>query len=63
MTILNKKGSSFMKPVELAKILNVSPEAVRTWIFHKKIPVKRFGRAVRIPIDVAECIIREGLKI
>jgi hypothetical protein len=63
MTIWDKNNRNFVKPVEFAKALNVSPEAVRSWIYHKQIPVKRFGRAVRIPIDVAESIIQEGLKL
>ena len=51
----------FLKPKELAEILNVTQECVRAWIFQKRIPVRRFGGAVRITREVAERIIREGL--
>ena len=51
----------FLKPKELAEMINVTPECIRSWIFHGRIPVRRFGRAVRIPREVAERIIKEGL--
>ncbi len=51
----------FLKPQELAEILNVTPECIRAWIFQKRIPVRRFGGAVRISREVAERIIREGV--
>ena len=51
----------FLKPQELAEILNVTTECIRSWIFHKRIPVRRFGGAVRISREVAEKIIKEGL--
>jgi excisionase family DNA binding protein len=51
----------YLKPKEFAAIINVTPEAVRSWIFRRRIPVQRFGRAVRIRREVAEKIIREGL--
>ena len=51
----------FLKPKELAEILSVTPECIRSWIFHKRIPVRRFGGAVRISREVAERIIREGV--
>ena len=51
----------FLKPKELAEILNVTQECIRSWIFHGRIPVRRFGGAVRISREVAERIIREGL--
>ena len=63
MSIWDATNRNFVKPAELAKALNVSPEAVRSWIFRGEIPVMRFGRAVRIPVDVAENIVREGLKL
>jgi len=49
-----------LKAKELARIMNVTPEAVRSRIFRGRIPVRRYGRAVRIPRDVAEKLIREG---
>jgi excisionase family DNA binding protein len=52
----------FVKPKELAVMLNVSHEAIRSWIFRRWIPVTRFGRAVRIRLEVAEKIAREGLQ-
>ena len=51
----------FLKPKELAEIINVTPECIRSWIFRGRIPVRRFGGAVRIPREVADRIIREGL--
>ena len=52
----------FLKTNELADVLNVSPECIRSWIFQGRIPVRRFGRAVRIPGRVARRIIRDGLE-
>ncbi len=51
----------YLKAKELAEVLNVSTECIRSWIHQGRIPVKRFGRAVRIPMEVAEKILREGL--
>lgn len=52
----------FLKPKELAAIINVTPECVRSWIYHGRIPVRRFGRAVRIPREVALRIVEGGLE-
>ena len=46
---------------ELAHMLRVSRSAVRGWISRRMIPVTRFGRSVRIKIETAEKLIREGL--
>ena len=53
--------NEFLKPRELAEIINVTPECIRTWIFRGQIPVRRFGKAVRIPREAAQKIIEEGL--
>ena len=52
----------FLKPRELAEIINVTPECIRMWIFRGQLPVRRFGKAVRIPREVAERMITEGLE-
>jgi len=52
----------FFKPNELADLLNVTPEAVRSWIFRGIIPVQRFGRCVRISRETVEKILVEGLR-
>ena len=52
----------FLKPKELAAIINVTPECVRSWIYRGRIPVRRFGRAVRIPREVVVRIVEGGLE-
>ncbi len=58
---MSETEPKFVKPKDLARMLAVSPEAVRSWIFRRRIPVTRFGRAVRIQVEVAERITKEGL--
>ncbi len=47
----------FLKPKELAEILNVTLECIRGWIYQKRIPIRRFGGAVRISKEIAEKMI------
>ena len=51
----------FLTTKELAELINVTPECVRQWVHRGLIPVRRFGKAVRIPREIAEKIVREGL--
>ena len=51
----------FLTTRELADLINVTPECIRQWIHKGRIPVRRFGKAVRIPREIAEKIAREGL--
>jgi len=51
----------FLTTKELAELINVTPECIRQWIYRGRIPVRRFGKAVRIPREIAEKLVREGL--
>ena len=43
-----------------AERLGLKPSTVRTWILHRKISYVKIGRAVRIPEQEIERIIREN---
>ena len=45
---------------ETAKRLSLSPLTIRGWIFKKRLPVVRIGRAVRIREEDLEALVRFG---
>ena len=49
-----------LKPAEVATRLAVSQTTVRKWIFLRKLPVVRVGRAVRVREEDLEALIRFG---
>ena len=48
---------------ELATAARLHPERVRRAVRQGRLPVLRFGRGIRIPDDVAQRILREGLPL
>jgi excisionase family DNA binding protein len=51
----------FMKPIEIARIINVSPATVTAWIHSGLVPALRFGDSWRIrKTDVAR-MLKEGI--
>ncbi len=52
--------TKLLKPEEVAERLSVSPLTVRKWIFSKRIPVVRIGRAVRVREEDLEALVRFG---
>jgi len=46
---------------EAAEYLNVKPSTIRAWLLRRKLPRVRVGeRAVRIPVDALDRLIREN---
>jgi excisionase family DNA binding protein len=64
--IFFKKGNmieetKFYSPIEVSNILSVKPATIRSWIFKGQLPVKKFGRCVRIQEVVLTRLIEGGL--
>ena len=58
-TDVRREQSAFLRPGELAHLLNVSTSTIYTWKHEGKLPVQpvKFGRALRFRrIDVEELI-------
>jgi excisionase family DNA binding protein len=49
-----------LKPEEFAAMVGLKVSTVRCWIWRKRIPYVKLGRAVRIRQDVAENLIESG---
>ena len=47
---------------EVSEILNVKKATIRSWIFKGLLPVNKFGRCVRVPGEVVERLLQDGLE-
>ena len=47
---------------QVARALNVKSKTVRKWIYLGKLQVVKLGRAVRIPREAVQSLIREGTR-
>lgn len=54
--------TKLLKAGEVAERLGLSPLTVRKWIFERRLPVVRIGRAVRVREEDVEALIRFGLQ-
>jgi excisionase family DNA binding protein len=45
---MTRESPSLLKAKEAAQLLNVSENTIRMWIWQKRLPVVRLGRAVRL---------------
>lgn len=54
------RDTRLLRVAETAARLGVTESAIRKAIFQRRIPVVRIGRAVRIPEDHIEKLIRDG---
>lgn len=52
--------SSYLSTEEIAKILNVSVQAVRRWCEVGDLPASRFGRLFRVKTSDLEAFVAEG---
>lgn len=56
-SVRRAKGKTEMEmysPDTLAKILDVTPQAIRNWIYSNRLPRVKIGNRVRIPADEVE---------
>jgi excisionase family DNA binding protein len=49
----------FLKPAQVARLLNISVRKTYELIASKEIPSRRFGSSLRVPTDVIEQMARE----
>ena len=59
----HEKTQTLLKTKEAAQLLNLSENTIRQWIWQRRLPVVRIGRAVRLRRQDLEEIIernREG---
>jgi excisionase family DNA binding protein len=57
----NNPIPALLRVGEAAKLLNVQTSTIRAWVLRRKLPYVRIGtRAIRIPLDAVESIIRGG---
>ena len=47
---------------ECAELLHIKPSTVRLWVFQKRLPVVRIGRAVRFRPSDLEAFVQEGFE-
>ena len=52
----------YYSTAEISEILNVKEATIRSWIFKGLLPVKKFGRCVRIQEEVLERLLQDGLE-
>ena len=52
----------YYSTAEISEILNVKESTIRSWIFKGLLPVKKFGRCVRIQGEVLERLLQDGLE-
>lgn len=53
--------NQLLKPEEVGALLKIKEGTIRRWIFQRRIPVVRVGRAVRIRVEDVERLVRDGL--
>ena len=54
------EATQLLKPETVAQRLGVSLATVRKWVFLRRLPVVRVGRAVRVRAEDLEALIRAG---
>lgn len=47
---------------EAAEALRIKPATIRAWVLRRRISSFRVGRAVRIPADEIDRVLRNGLR-
>ena len=55
-------NEKFYSTEEVSEILNVKKATIRSWIFKGQLPVKKFGRCVRVQGEVLERLLEDGLE-
>jgi excisionase family DNA binding protein len=55
-----KEAAQLLKAQQAADFLNVSINTIRMWIWQKRVPVIRLGRAVRLRREDLERLIEQG---
>ena len=55
-----REMQSLLNAKEAAQLLNLSENTVRQWIWQKRLPVVRLGRAVRLKKADLEALIERG---
>ena len=49
-----QKKQPLLTVAEMAQYLHVPESTIRYWIFHRKLPYLKIGRAIRFNIEVVE---------
>lgn len=52
--------SKLLRVNEAAELLGLKPHTLRLWLSGRRLPVVRFGRTVRIPLDAIEQLITDA---
>jgi excisionase family DNA binding protein len=55
-----KASAQLLKAQEAAELLNVNVNTIRTWIWQKRLPGVRLGRAVRLRLEDLEQLIERN---
>jgi excisionase family DNA binding protein len=55
-----EKMQALLKAKEAAQLLNVSENTIRQWIWQRRLPVVRIGRAVRLRREDLEKLIERN---
>lgn len=55
----HEKIQELLKPKEAAQFLNLSENTIRQWIWQRRLPVVRLGRAVRLRRQDLERLIED----
>ena len=59
-SMANEKTQALLKPKDAAQLLNLSENTIRQWIWQRRLPVVRIGRAVRLRRQDLEEIIERN---
>jgi excisionase family DNA binding protein len=58
----HEKMQALLKTKEAAQLLNLSESTIRQWIWQRRLPVVRIGRAVRLRREDLEQLIERNHK-